>query len=80
MGNLLNEEKQSFLEFRKKELELIKSISELHKAYYDKKNNYDVKHLRLRRLEDPSFDSCDHTQYLTSKDYEEFFGDRIWKE
>lgn len=76
-SNILREDKTKFIEFRKKNLKLIKTISELHKAYIDMINGYKSEHLHLRRDDDPSWEYCDHTNYLTSKDFEEMFQNRL---
>ena len=40
-------------------------------------NGYKSEHLNLRRDDDPSWEYCDHTNYLTSKDFEEMFQNRL---
>lgn len=76
-SNILRSDKLKFMEFRKKNLKLIKAISELHKAYIDMRNGYEIDHRMLRREDDPNWSYVDHTNYLTSKDYEEMFNNRL---
>ena len=52
---LLEGDRLRFLEFRKKELKLIKTISNLHKQVIDSNNNYHIDNIIDRDEDDPSY-------------------------
>lgn len=52
---LIEEDRQRFLEFRKKELKLIRTISDLHKKVIDSNNNYHIDNIINRDEDDAGF-------------------------
>lgn len=52
---LIEEDRQRFLEFRKKELKFIRTISDLHKKVIDSNNNYHIDNIINRDEDDADF-------------------------